>query len=119
MEELTSITFSPTRTNNDREDTYTESVARRYMNKLVDIYMGDGNGTHCYLDYEINKTAFIRGTIIGVDCYALFITALAKTNSKEVEFEMALNSYNIKAICPVKNLQDRKFNISKLFIDQT
>lgn len=118
MSELPSA-FPNVVNSNDREDVFTESIAKRYMNRLVDIYMGDGNGSHHYLDIDINKTAFIRGTIVGVECSALFVKALAVIDSKEMEFEMAINSINIKAICPVLNPADRKFNISKLFIDKT
>jgi len=106
-------------TSSSREEIYTESIAKRYMNKLVDIYMGDGNGMHFYSDFEINKTAFVRGTIVGVESSALFVKALAVIDLKELEYEIAINSINIKAICPVPNPADRKFNIAKLFIDKT
>jgi hypothetical protein len=118
MVDITKKHYEPSR-EAEHEETFTESVAKRYMGKNVDIYLGDSNGSHYYSDFYINKTSFIRGVIVDVDCYALFVIAQAVVDSKEVEFEIAINSYNIKAICPVHNVIDKKFNIGKLIIDKT
>jgi hypothetical protein len=97
-------------------DSYAQTIAERYKGEVVDLYLGDSNGNQYWAEYEVNKSSFVRGKIIDGHGDMLIMQCQVFTDSDAHTFEVAINGYNIKMCCPLRDHND-KFNITRLMLD--
>lgn len=74
---------------------YAETILLHLKGKTIEVYSGDSNRTHIYLDYEINNSQVIKGTLKDAVGECLMIECAQANGAKSLVY---INSWAVTAI---------------------
>ena len=81
------------------EPTYAETVAKRYLNEEVEIFMGNTLGSQLYTDYESSDNAIVDGIIRGAEGETLIIDCVFKLgDGSSRTVEVLLHGWAVEAV---------------------
>ena len=75
-----------------------QSIAQRYLNKEVEIFMDQVIGRQSYSDYEVEDKSIIAGVVRGAIGDVLILDVVHSTVAESKTCEVLINGWMIKAV---------------------